>query len=140
MNDTSLLIGIILAFCVLFPLLWFGVTRLLKKVAGTDQAVDVSVLGDKVADLGSGSARINGINHNHCLSMTQYQHGVILSVSGLFGGGQKVLLFKDIMSIKAKRYFILGQQVIIRLAGGEKISLYGRLAAQWKTNVDMPSE
>jgi len=99
-----------------------------------DQAIDTALLGQKVASYGTGSARINGINHNHCVELIRYQQGYLFKVAGLFGGGQRVVLDQDIQSIESKRYFVLAKQLVLRLHDGTKISLYGRLAKRIQQN------
>gem|GEM_PF-2668247 len=134
MSQTELIAYIVIAFLVIFPLLWWLVTRFLKKSAGMDQAIDTALLGQKVASYGTGSARINGINHNHCVELIRYQQGYLFKVAGLFGGGQRVVLDQDIQSIESKRYFVLAKQLVLRLHDGTKISLYGRLAKRIQQN------
>ena len=128
MSQTELIAYIVIASLVIFPLLWWLVTQYLKKSAGMDQVIDTTLLGNKVASYGTGSARINGINHNHCVELIRYQHGYLFTVAGLFGGGQRVVLDQDIVSAESRRYFVLAKQMVLRLQDGSKISLYGRLA------------
>ena len=44
MSQTELIAYIVIAFLVIFPLLWWLVTRFLKKSAGMDQAIDTASL------------------------------------------------------------------------------------------------
>ena len=128
MNQSLLITSVVLAFLVVFPLFWWLVTRLLNRISGMDRGVGIEGLGQLEADLGTGSARINGINHNHTLKLSRYEGGYVFATSVLMGGGQLVVRHEEIQSAEANKILGLFHRVIIRTNFGSKITLYGRLA------------
>jgi hypothetical protein len=134
MSQSMLITSIVLAFLVLFPLLWWLVTRVLKKAAGMDQQAGIGQLGVLISDFGTGSARINGINHNHCLQLSRYEGGYVFATSPLMGGGQMVVKNDEIQSVEQRKRLWLFNQVVIRTSFGSKITLYGSLARKFSAD------
>ena len=134
MSQSLLITGIVLGFVVLFPLLWWVVTRLLKKAAGMDRGNGIDTLGELLEDLGTGSARINGINHNHCLRLARYASGYVFATAPMMGGGQLVVRHDEIQSVEAGKVLWLFNRVIIRTSFGSKITLYGQLARRFSAH------
>jgi len=128
MSQSLLITSIVLAFLVLFPLFWWLVTRFLKKASGMDQGTGIEALGPLVTDCGKGSARSNGINHNHTLRLAHHEGGYVFATSVFMGGGQLVVRHEEIQSAEANKILGLFHRVIIRTNFGSKITLYGRLA------------
>jgi hypothetical protein len=128
MSQSLLITSIVLAFLVLFPLFWWLVTRFLKKASGMDRGTGIEALGPLVADCGNGSARINGINHNHTLRLTHHEGGYVFATSPLMGGGQLVVRHDEISSVETNKVFWLFNRVVIKTTFDSTITLYGRLA------------
>lgn len=134
MNQTQLIILIVAMFVLVFPLLWIIITKSLKKASGMQTDADIRPLGQLLESFGTGSARIAGINHNHCVELSRYENGYLFSVSGLMGGGQRVVLLSEINNMVVKRYFWFARKAVLRLHSGTKITLYGRLVKAMDTH------
>jgi hypothetical protein len=93
-----------------------------------DREAGIDTLGPLVADYGTGSARINGINHNHTLRLSHHQDGYVFATSALMGGGQLVVRHDEINSVEASKVLCLFSQVVIKTSFDSTITLYGRLA------------
>ena len=117
---------IIGSFFVVFPLMWFLITRMIMKIAGLSQNVDVTPLGEMVESIGTGSARIRFINLSKCLTVDRYEHGYLLRVWKLAGGGKKVILDNDIVSVSDTSVFFM-KAVLMKLSNGQSIRFFGPL-------------
>lgn len=117
---------IIGAFLVVFPLMWFLITRMIMKIAGLSRNVDVAPLGDMVGSVGTGSARIRFINLSNCLTVDRYEHGYLLRVWKLVGGGKKVILDSDIKSVSDTSALFV-KSVLMELSNGQSIRFFGHL-------------
>lgn len=121
---TSLII--IGAFLVVFPLMWFLITRLLMKIAGMQRNVDTSVLGARVKSFGTGSARIRGINFSNALIVDRHEHGYFMRVWKILGGGQMAVPDSEIVSVSRSRTFFV-MSTLMTLRNGRSIRFFGRL-------------
>ncbi|MFC3195830.1 hypothetical protein ACFODZ_16365 [Marinicella sediminis] len=127
MSQPVLITAIVVVFMILFPLFWWVITRLLKKASGMNQEVNITSLGKLIIKHGLGSGRINGINHNHCLTLSQYEGGYVFSTAAIMGGGQLIVRHDELVSVVSKKSCWFFNKVIIKTTFGSKITIYGRL-------------
>lgn len=127
MSDAFLIPLIIIAFLIVFPLMWFAIVMLVMKVAGMSRMVDTSPIGQKVSTLGTGSARIRGMNFGSTLRVDRHERGYLMSLPKIFGAGKLVVADEDIVAI-TKRGQTFGRSTVIELRSGRSIRLFGRLA------------
>ncbi len=127
MSDTLLIPLIIIAFLIIFPLMWFAIVTLTMKMAGMSRRVDTSPIGQKISTLGTGSARIRGMNFGSTLRVDRHEHGYLMSLPKIFGAGKLVVADEEIVAI-TKRGQSFGRSTVIELRNGRSIRLFGRLA------------
>lgn len=131
MSDSTLIPLIILAFLIIFPLMWFGIISLIMVVAGMSRKVDLIPLGEKLGELGTGSARIRGMNFSNCLIVDRYENGYLLRLWKIFGGGKMVIPDDEIVDI-SERSAIIGRSVVMELRDGRSIRFFGHLADRFR--------
>ena len=126
MSDATLIPLIVIAFLIIFPLMWFAVVRLIMAIAGMSRRVDIGLLGEKLGELGTGSARIRGMNFSNCLMVDRYENGYLLRLWKIFGGGQKVILDDDIVEI-SEGSAVISRSITVALRDGRSIRFFGHL-------------
>ena len=122
----------LLIFVIVFPIFfiafWWFIVRTLGSLAGLSKDADLSPLGEFVESYGIGSVRIGLINYNNCMNVDRYQNGYLLGVWKIFGGGKRVILFNDIVSVTERSYFLFMRQLVMELTSGKRIRFYGKFA------------
>src|SRR5882724_13182281 len=66
-----------LLFMVLFPVMWWVVTKVLAERAGLSKQI-TEVTGNLIRESGWGSAKINGVAFNRCVKLAEYENGLLL--------------------------------------------------------------
>ena len=126
MSDALLVPLIIVAFLIVFPLMWFAIVTLTMKVAGMSRTVDTTPIGEKITTLGTGSARIRGMNFGSTLTVDRYERGYLLRIPKIFGGGKMVVPDEEIVGVRPGRG--IGRQAVMELRSGRTIRFFGKLA------------
>ena len=111
----------------IFVAMWFIVTNVLRKLAGTKKQLDFEP-GQELRSSGWGSASINGVGGHGCVKVHEHSEGYLVRTMWIFGGG-KLWLSKAILLIGDKKQgglFVPRSRVLI--CGMDQVILYGKLA------------
>ena len=115
------------AFFLLFSLMWFFVITFLRNMANMEKALSVE-LGDIIQTSKWGSGKVNGVSMQKCLRVIRCANGFILETQRIFGGG-KLWIPKETLKIEERvsKKFLRPKK--IKISSGENtILLLGNLA------------
>jgi hypothetical protein len=113
-------------FFILFGIMWFGITNILRNMANMSKLIEVDV-GSPTNTTGWGSGNVNGVSMRNCLRVVSHNEGFVIETQRIFGGG-KLWLSKEKMVLGAitKKTFFKPKKIEIT-SENNQVSLHGKL-------------
>jgi hypothetical protein len=114
-------------FFILFGIMWFGITSVLRNMASMSKFIDVDV-GSPTNTTKWGSGDVNGVSMRNCIRVVSHNKGFVLETQKIFGGGRLWLpKEKIVLGEVTKKSFFKPKKLEI-ISENNRISLHGELA------------
>ena len=127
MSEPAIVVLVIVLVLFHIGFLMF-VIRMVAGNAGFVANSDFSSLGEFRESYGTGSLQIGMISFSNCLTVDRYEHGYLIQLWKILGGGERAILFSDVVSTTVGHYLRFMDSTTLGLDNGDELRFFGKVA------------